>query len=263
MHGAVVPLTQDPRDQVMYTLDVGFEENITTATSVSKPPRKEAGPSAFGRPETTTLVNKPSAVCSLAVSADIWHRRLGHLNQRSMDILRRQKGTGVEYQNKPSPCDVCENAKHKQTSHPRKTTRQLSRPGQPIYINNMGSIQPPARSKGGTFSYVCKFTDGYSRMKEVFLLRHKNETTEALHAHNMQVAAAGDYRIKIIRCDKGGENTGEEFRTYCKDSGIKIEYTATNIPQQSVCQRETARPWQGSRGVSYEMETSRRSCGAN
>ncbi|CAM9863195.1 unnamed protein product, partial [Sphacelaria rigidula] len=53
------------------------------------------------------LVNKPSAVCSLAVSVDICHRRLGHLNQRSMDILRRQKGTGAEYQDKPSPCDIC------------------------------------------------------------------------------------------------------------------------------------------------------------
>ena len=232
MHGTVVPLTQDPRDQGMCTLDVDFEENITPMTSVSKSPRKEAGPSAFGRPETTALVNKPSAVCFLAVSADIWHRRLGHLNHRSMDILRRQKGTGVEYQDKPSPCDVCEIAKHKQTSHPKNTTRELSRPGQLVYIDNMGPIQPPARSKGGSFSYVCKFTDGYSRMKEVFLLRHKTETTEALHAYNMQVAAAGGYRIEIIRCDKGGENTGEEFRTYCKDSGIKIEYAATNTPQQ-------------------------------
>ncbi|CAM9767451.1 unnamed protein product, partial [Sphacelaria rigidula] len=185
-----------------------------------------------GRPETTTLVNKPSAVCFLAVSADIWHRRLIHLNQRSMDILRRQKGTGVEYQDKPSPCDVCEIAKHKQTSHPKKTTRELSRPGQLVYINNMGPTQTPARSKGGTFSYVYKFTDDYSRVKEVFLLRHKTETTEALHAYNTQVAAAGGYRIEIIRCDKGGENTGEEFRTYCKDSGIKIEYAATNTPQQ-------------------------------
>ncbi|CAM9993083.1 unnamed protein product, partial [Sphacelaria rigidula] len=156
-------------------------------------------------------------------SADIWHRRLGHLNQRSMDILRQQKGTGVEYQDKPSPCDVCEIAKHEQISHPKKTTRKLSRPGRLVYIDNMGPIEPPARSKGGTFSYV---------MKEVFLLRHKTETTEALHAYNMQVAAAGGYHIEIMRCDKGGENTGEEFRAYRKESGIKIEYAATNIPQQ-------------------------------
>ena len=48
----------------------------------------------------------------------------------------------------------------------------------------------------------------------------------------MCVAAAGGYRIETIRCDKGGENTGSEFRDYCKNSAIKLEYAATNTPQQ-------------------------------
>ena len=69
-------------------------------------------------------------------------------------------------------------------------------------------------------------------MKEVYLLRKKSDTTEAVHTYNMCVAAAGGYRIETIRCDKGGENTGSEFRDYCKNSAIKLEYAATNTPQQ-------------------------------
>ena len=80
--------------------------------------------------------------------------------------------------------------------------------------------------------YACKITDAFSEMKEVYLLRKKFETTEAIHAYNMHVAAAGGDRIETIRCDKRGENTGAEFRDYCEDAAIKLEYAATDTPQQ-------------------------------
>ncbi|CAB1111584.1 unnamed protein product [Ectocarpus sp. CCAP 1310/34] len=47
----------------------------------------------------------------------------------------------------------------------------------------------------------------------------------------MQVASEG-YRIEVLRCDKGGENTGEEMRNYCRESAIKLEFAATNTPQE-------------------------------
>ncbi|CAB1107334.1 unnamed protein product [Ectocarpus sp. CCAP 1310/34] len=95
----------------------------------------------------------------------------------------------------------------------------------------MESVSPPAKYKGGNFPYVCKITD-YTKMKEVYLLRKKSETTEAVHTYKMCVAAAGCYRIETIRCDKGGENTGSEFRDYSNNSAIKLEYPATNTPRQ-------------------------------
>ena len=165
-------------------------------------------------------------------SADTWHRRLGHLNARSLDILRKDTGTGVDYRDSLSPCGVCQIAKHKQSPHPKQSTRELSRPGQLVVIDNMGPVNPPAKYKGGSFPYACKITDDYTKMKEVYLLRKKSDTTEAVHTYNMCVAAAGGYRIETIRCDKGGENTGSEFRDYCKNSAIKLEYAATNTPQQ-------------------------------
>ena len=48
----------------------------------------------------------------------------------------------------------------------------------------------------------------------------------------MHVAAPNGYHIEIFRCDKGGGNTGEEMRTYCRDAGIKLEYAATNTHQE-------------------------------
>ncbi|CAN0281850.1 unnamed protein product, partial [Ectocarpus fasciculatus] len=173
-----------------------------------------------------------NAVCFTLVSADTWHRRLGHLNARSLDILRKDTDTGVDYRDNLSPCGVCQIAKHKQSPHPKQSTRELSRPGQLVVIDNMGPVNPPAKYKGGFFPYACKITDDYTKMKEVYLLRKKSDTTEAVHTYNMCVAAAGGYRIETIRCDKGGENTGSELRKYCKNSAIKLEYAATNTPQQ-------------------------------
>ena len=223
--GTAIPLAQDPNDQGMCTLNITFRQHVSPTTTAART-------NPHGNDGTAAQNTTDKAMCSTAVSGDIWHRRLGHINPRRLNILRRDPNTGVDYQGEPSPCGICEVEKHKQSPHPKRTTRELSRPGQLVQIDNMGPVQPPAKSKGGFYPYACKITDDFTKMKEVYLLRNKTETTEALHAYNMQVVAPGGYRIETIRCDKGGENTGDEFRTYCKGSGVKIEYAATNTPQQ-------------------------------
>ena len=94
----------------------------------------------------------------------------------------------------------------------------------------MRPFTPPA--KGG-YRYVSKFTDDYSRMKEVYLLRNKPEAAESLHQYNMTVAVPLGFRIEIVGCDKGGEYIGKEFETLCVNAGINVKYTATNTSQQN------------------------------
>ena len=40
-------------------------------------------------------------------------------------------------------------------------------------------------------------------------------------------------KIKALRVDRGGEYMSEEFKSYLKECGIKLELTATNSPQQN------------------------------
>ena len=40
-------------------------------------------------------------------NAQVWHRRLGHLRAQSLDILRKQDGTGIAFEGAVSDCDVC------------------------------------------------------------------------------------------------------------------------------------------------------------
>ncbi|CAN0546634.1 unnamed protein product [Ectocarpus sp. 12 AP-2014] len=116
----------------------------------------------FSKPHTVSGGDDVGVAYAALVNANTWHRRLGHLNSRSMDILRKKDGSGVDYTDSMSPYDICAISKSRQLAHPKKTTRKTTAPMQLVYTDNMGQISPPA--KGG-FRYVSKFTDDYSRMK--------------------------------------------------------------------------------------------------
>ena len=136
----------------------------------------------------------------------------------------------MEYTGTVSDCDICTPSKSRQQAHPKKSTRTTTRPMQVIYTDLMGPFTPLA--KGG-YRHVSEFTDDYSCFKEVYLLRNKSEAAESLHQYNMTVAVPLGPRIEIVRCDKGGEYLGNEFKTLCVNAGINFEYTATNTPQQN------------------------------
>ena len=40
-------------------------------------------------------------------NAQRWHRRLGHLNKRSLELIQRRDGNGVAFDGSINHCDVC------------------------------------------------------------------------------------------------------------------------------------------------------------
>ena len=228
----------------MCSLDIMFQRN----------PQGEL----LGKPEGVSHDDVPGVVYAAAADADIWHRRLGHTNPRSTELFRRKEGNGVEYTGTVSDCDICALSKSRQQAHPKKSTRTTTSPMQLIYTDLMGLFTPPA--KGG-YRYVSKFTDDYSRMKEVYLIRNKSEAAESLHQYNTTVAVPLGLCIEIVRCDKGSEYIGKEFKTLCVNAGINVEYIATNAPQQNgVSERDR---WILAQITRFLMKsaTSRRRCG--
>ena len=181
----------------------------------------------YGRSEKPST---PSVALPAQVSADTWHRRLGHMNPCNMELLRKVEGNGVEYTGTVSGCDICAVGKSTQKAHPKKDKHTTDGPMELVYTDLMGPITPAAR---GGYKYVSKFTDGFSRMKEIFLLKSKAEAVNSLHLYNMTVAVPLGLRIQRLRCDKGGEYTSKEFKQLCINSGITMEYTATATPQQN------------------------------
>ena len=123
----------------MCTLDVSFQQ---TVTNLQASPAPELNSTSSGNVSHDSHLHILRASCSVAVSADSWHRRLGHIDPRSMDVLRKDPDAGVAYNGNPSPFHVCQIGKHKQCSHPKQSTRELSRPAKIVVIDNMGPVDP-------------------------------------------------------------------------------------------------------------------------
>ena len=50
----------------------------------------------------------------------LWHRRLGHLNRRSLEFIQRANGNSSTFDSTIVDCDVCAVGKDKQLAHPKK-----------------------------------------------------------------------------------------------------------------------------------------------
>ncbi|CAB1108749.1 unnamed protein product [Ectocarpus sp. CCAP 1310/34] len=125
------------------------------------------------------LDNSPN-MAMRAESADLWHRRLGHIDSRSLDVLRKIDDNGVDYTGPMETCDVCAIGKSSQRPHPKKATYDVSRHFQ-VSTDLMGPISPPAR-RG--FRYVSKFVHGNTKWKEIFLIKTKRDAIKILQLFN-------------------------------------------------------------------------------
>ena len=178
----------------------------------------------------------PGAIALTAqVSADKWHRRLGHMNPSSMELLRKTRNNGVDYTGTVSGCDICHSSKRRQKAHP-ETLQTATGPIELVYTDLMEPITSAAR---GGHKYVAKFMDDFSRMKEIYMLKTKQEAAEAIHLYNMTVATPLGLRIQRLRSDKGGEYISKESKQLCINFGISMEYAATATPQQNAVSEPT------------------------
>ena len=81
-------------------------------------------------------------------------------------------------------------------------------------------------------------TDDFSRFTWVLFLRTKDETTGILKTFITEVENQVEKKIKIIRCDNGTEFKNKVMDDFCRDKGIKREFSVARTPQQnSVAER--------------------------
>ena len=113
-----------------------------------------------------------------AESADLWHRRLGHINSRSLDVLRKVECNGIDYTGNVKACDLCAIGKSAQQTHPKKATYDIKQPFQLVLADLMGPMFFPAL---GGFQYVGKFVDQQTKWKEIFLIKAKSDAIDTLN----------------------------------------------------------------------------------
>ncbi|GKA50046.1 ribonuclease H-like domain-containing protein [Tanacetum coccineum] len=126
---------------------------------------------------------------------------------------------------------------------PRKDTRKQHKASckskvlnpitKPLFMLHMDLFGPTFVSSLMHKKYCLVVTDDYSRFTWVFFLTTKDETNEILKNFIKEIENLVDKKVKIIRSDNGIEFKNKVMDDFCREKGIKREYSVARTPQQN------------------------------
>lgn len=135
-------------------------------------------------------------------STELWHRRLGHLNYKSVIALSKNPATKIKIRNiETLPCIPCIKGKQHRQPFQRSKTRS-KRILQMFHSDVCGPMEN--ESIGGS-RYFLTLIDDYSRKIFVFFLKEKSQVTETFIEFKTLIENQTGNRIKILRTDNGRE----------------------------------------------------------
>ena len=164
-------------------------------------------------------------------NAQPWHRRLGHLNRRSLELMQGHDGNSITFDGTIADCDVCAVGKGQQLAHPKKAQHAgITRLLQLCYGDFMSPFTPEAY---GGFRYVSKITDQFTRWTVVYLLENKSCAFDSFRLFVTSTLILCGGRVIRWRADKGGEYSSEAFKQYCLVTSITQKFAPIKTPQQN------------------------------
>nr|GFB11566.1 putative ribonuclease H-like domain-containing protein [Tanacetum cinerariifolium] len=178
--------------------------------------------------DLTCLVVKASADESM-----LWHRILGHLNFNTMNRLVRHnlvKGLPSKCFDNDHTCVACLKGKQHKASCKTKLVNSVSKPLHTLHIDLFG---PTSVSSLNHKWYCLVVTDDFSRFTWTFFLKTKDETSGILRNFITEIENLKELKVKIIRCDNGGEFKNKEMNDFYSRKGIKREFSNARTPQQN------------------------------
>ncbi|GJY43628.1 putative ribonuclease H-like domain-containing protein [Tanacetum coccineum] len=165
--------------------------------------------------------------------SNLWHKRLGHINFKTMNKLVRGnlvRGLPLIFFENDHTCVACQKGKQHKASCKTKTVSSINQPLQMLHMDLFGPTFVKSIMKK---MYCLVVTDDYSRFSWVFFLATKDETSGILKAFITGIENQINHRVKIIRCDNGTEFKNKEMNQFCEMKGIKREFSVARTPQQN------------------------------
>ncbi|GJU89047.1 putative ribonuclease H-like domain-containing protein [Tanacetum coccineum] len=182
----------------------------------------------------TCLVAKATSEESM-----LWHRRLGHVNFKNINKLVKEnhvRDLPLKRFKNDQTCVACLKGKQHRASSKTKAFSPITKP---LFMLHMDLFGPTFVSSLMHKKYCLVVTDDYSRFSWVFFLRSKDETSEILKNFIKEIENLVDKKVKIIRNDNGTEYKNHVMDEFCREKGIKREYSVARTPQQnSVAERK-------------------------
>ncbi|PWA92889.1 zinc finger, CCHC-type [Artemisia annua] len=174
-------------------------------------------------------------ICLLANvdnQAWLWHARLGHLNFDDINKMTR-KGLvdGIPRINHAGQiCDACLLGKHSRTPFPNQAKFRSKNPLDLVYGDLCGPISPATHSGK---KLIFLLVDDCTRFMWAYFLTSKDQAFSTFKEFRQKIEMELKIKVRMLRTDRGGEFTSNEFTKYCKDNGIARQLTAPYSPQQN------------------------------
>ncbi|GJU08943.1 putative ribonuclease H-like domain-containing protein [Tanacetum coccineum] len=183
------------------------------------------------------IVPKESLTCLVAKAtldeSMLWHRRLGHINFKNINKLVKDnlvRGLPTKHFENNQTCVACLKGKQHRASCKSKVLNPITKP---LFMLHIDLFSPTFVSSLMHKKYCLVVTDDYSRFTWVFFLTTKDETNEILKNFIKEIENTVDKKVKIIRSDNGTEFKNKVMDDFCREKGIKREYSVARTPQQN------------------------------
>ncbi|GJZ07361.1 putative ribonuclease H-like domain-containing protein [Tanacetum coccineum] len=183
------------------------------------------------------IVPKRGLTCLFAKATSdeskLWHRRLGHLNFKTMNKLVKGnlvRGLPSKLFENDQTCVACQKGKQHRASCKSKTENSISLP---LHLLHMDLFGPTFVKSLMKKMYCLVVTDDYSRFTWVFFLATKDETSGILKSFITGIENLVDHKVKVIRCDNGTEFKNKEMNQFCEMKGILRQFSVARTPQQN------------------------------
>ncbi|KAG7311034.1 hypothetical protein JYU34_003892, partial [Plutella xylostella] len=181
--------------------------------------------------ESSEVPEVSALVSAQGIDHELWHKRLGHLNARSMKLMKNGLVTGMDYPNTTfNPCVACIEGKQTRLPFPKKSYSRSSVKLGLVHTDVCGPMQVPSFSGK---RYFVTFIDDFSRKTFIYFMDRKSEVFEKFKLFKVLVENETGSKIKTLRSDNGGEYMSNQFQEYLKSSGIKHQTTVPHCSQQN------------------------------
>ena len=127
---------------------------------------------------------------SAANDVNFWHRCMVHLNAQSLQILSNTTDNGLEHSGTFCPCDIWVQ-KRKHRDHPKKANHGVDAPIAQVFTRLIGPISSPTI---GGHRFVSKFTDEFTKWKEVYLINEVGSCGDAKAIRTVAGHSNGPWR---------------------------------------------------------------------
>ncbi|GKA64233.1 putative ribonuclease H-like domain-containing protein [Tanacetum coccineum] len=164
--------------------------------------------------------------------SNLWHRRLGHINFKTMNKLVRGnlvRGLPSKLFENDHTCVACQKGKQHKASCKTKLMSSISQPLQMLHMDLFG---PTFVRSINHKIYCLVVTDNNSRFSWVFFLVTK-ETSGILKTFITGIENQINHKVKIVRCDNRTEFKNNDMNQLCGLKGIKREFSVARTLQQN------------------------------